>query len=34
MGENAGGDPINAEAFYIIRDTFKLHVEGVHGWLN
>ena len=30
-------DPINdynGEAFYIIREKFKLHVEGVHGWLN
>ena len=32
--ENTGGEPINAEAFDIIRDKFKLHVEGVHGWLN
>ena len=34
MRENTGGDPINAEAFYMILDKFKLHVEGVHGWLN
>ena len=34
MRENTGGDPINAEAFYIIRYKSKLHVEGVHVWLN
>ena len=32
--ENTGGEPINTEAFYIVRDKFKLHVEGVHRWLN
>ena len=34
LRENSGGDPINAEAFYIISDKFKSHVDGVHGWLN
>ena len=34
MRENTGGEPINAETVYIIRDKLKLHVEGVHGWLN
>ena len=28
--ENTGGEPINAETFYIIRDKFTSHVEGVH----
>ena len=30
LRENSGGDLINAEAFYIISDKFKLHVDGVH----
>ena len=32
--EHTGGEPINAETCYIIRDKFELHAEGIHGWLH